>query len=80
MVVHKNEANAHLMYKDNGNSQMHQLTQSLMGINIKLEDRDLWMRFFGKTNEMIVTRSGRYYNHLLIYLFGSILWYIVYFE
>lgn len=29
------------------------------GVNIKLEDRDLWMRFFGKTNEMIVTRSGR---------------------
>jgi len=28
-------------------------------INIRLEDRDLWMRFFGKTNEMIVTRSGR---------------------
>lgn len=29
------------------------------GINVRLEDRDLWMRFFGKTNEMIVTRSGR---------------------
>ena len=29
------------------------------GIQIRLEDRDLWMRFFGKTNEMIVTRSGR---------------------
>ena len=29
-------------------------------IQIRLEDRDLWMRFFGKTNEMIVTRSGRY--------------------
>lgn len=28
-------------------------------IAIRLEDRDLWMRFFGKTNEMIVTRSGR---------------------
>lgn len=29
------------------------------GIQIRLEDRDLWMRFYGKTNEMIVTRSGR---------------------
>ncbi|CAF0945378.1 unnamed protein product [Brachionus calyciflorus] len=29
------------------------------GIQIRLEDRDLWMRFYGKTNEMIVTRTGR---------------------
>ena len=29
------------------------------GINVRLEDRDLWMRFYEKTNEMIVTRSGR---------------------
>ena len=47
-MVHKNE----LVYKDNVVSQRSQ-------INIRLGDRDLWMRFFGKTNEMIVTRSGR---------------------
>lgn len=29
-------------------------------IAIRLEDKDLWNRFYGKTNEMIVTRSGRY--------------------
>ena len=34
-------------------------SQSQRQISIRLEDRDLWMRFFGKTNEMIVTRSGR---------------------
>lgn len=33
--------------------------QNNNGVSIRLEDRDLWMRFFGKTNEMIVTRSGR---------------------
>lgn len=35
------------------------LQNNSAGIQIRLEDRDLWMRFFGKTNEMIVTRSGR---------------------
>lgn len=51
-MVHKNEllTNSH---------QQQQLSNSRAQISVRLEDRDLWMRFFGKTNEMIVTRSGR---------------------
>lgn len=45
----------------NTNKRMVMNNKDLMHrqITIRLEDRDLWMRFFGKTNEMIVTRSGR---------------------
>ncbi|RNA00001.1 brachyury isoform X2 [Brachionus plicatilis] len=48
MVMSKNETSSSYALKTMNN-----------GIQIRLEDRDLWMRFFGKTNEMIVTRSGR---------------------
>lgn len=30
------------------------------GPRVVLEDRELWDKFHGLTNEMIVTKSGRY--------------------
>jgi hypothetical protein len=53
------------MVHKNDNSYMNTQTTSIAGVSycnniqVRLEDRDLWMRFYGKTNEMIVTRSGR---------------------
>lgn len=41
------------------NTQSSNMQQTDKNINVRLEDRDLWMRFFNRTNEMIVTRSGR---------------------
>lgn len=29
-------------------------------VNVALDDRDLWVRFQTLTNEMIVTKNGRY--------------------
>lgn len=29
------------------------------GLNVTLDDRDLWLRFQSLTNEMIVTKNGR---------------------
>ena len=37
----------------------HHPHQQHQHISIRLEDVDLWMRFYNKTNEMIVTRCGR---------------------
>lgn len=54
MVIQKNEFNnLNICNNSMANNFQHQ------PIVIRLEDRELWMRFFGKTNEMIVTRSGR---------------------
>jgi hypothetical protein len=50
MVMHHNNTSNNMMASNGGEKS----------INVRLEDRDLWMRFYGKTNEMIVTRSGRY--------------------
>ena len=60
MVVNKNES---------GYSNMHQ-TNSIHHkqphVSIRLEDSDLWRTFFDKTNEMIVTRSGRFVQFIPI--------------
>uniref|UniRef100_A0A182T2F4 T-box domain-containing protein n=1 Tax=Anopheles maculatus TaxID=74869 RepID=A0A182T2F4_9DIPT len=32
------------------------------GLSVTLDDRDLWLRFQNLTNEMIVTKNGRYVN------------------
>ena len=33
-------------------------------LNVVLDDRDLWLRFQNLTNEMIVTKNGRYVFNL----------------
>jgi hypothetical protein len=50
VMHHQNSSNNNMMMTSNGEKS----------INVRLEDRDLWLRFYEKTNEMIVTRSGRY--------------------
>lgn len=38
-------------------------------LSLSLEDRELWTRFQCITNEMIVTKNGRYtYKHIYIYV------------
>lgn len=49
---HHHESLAYSMH--NGHSMVQQ-----QPVSVRLEDVDLWLRFYSKTNEMIVTRSGR---------------------
>lgn len=35
---------------------------------VSLDDRELWMRFQNLTNEMIVTKNGRFVSSLTIYI------------
>ena len=49
-----------VMHHNNNSSNSMMVSNSEKNINVRLEDRELWMRFYEKTNEMIVTRSGRY--------------------
>lgn len=43
-------------------------------LNVSLDDRDLWMRFQNLTNEMIVTKNGRY-----VKLFNEIITIFIYY-
>ena len=53
------------------------LQQYQQNINIDLDEKELWTKFYGLTNEMILTKAGRYVKfdskqNLYLYLLYSI--------
>jgi brachyury protein len=60
MVLNKNSNESNNCYMSCVPYQQQQQQQHQNSpIDIRLEDVDLWLRFYSKTNEMIVTRCGR---------------------
>jgi brachyury protein len=56
MVMNKNNNDSNYMNCLSANMSNNQHHNH---INVRLEDVDLWLKFYSKTNEMIVTRCGR---------------------
>lgn len=55
---------------NNSSSTPHSRSPDLeKNLHVILDDRDLWMRFQNLTNEMIVTKNGRYINFITICIY-----------